>query len=428
MSSNTATRNTASPLPSARLWTINYTLVCISAIVYGLGNQFLLPILPLYMKSFGGTDADVGLIFGTFSISGLASRLVAGWAIDRFGRKATLIVGTLIFLAGMPLYAMASTVSSLALLRLFHGLSAGTLTTVVPVLVADLVPASRRGEGLGYYGLSQSIASAIGPGIAVWLFASKGLPMEGFPLLFAACTIIGIVDFGIIMFVKETKAPKSATAAHPKFKWSMVINRAAIPLLITLCFVMFANGAMMSFVSLYLSTDNPSNVGLYFLISAVTMFISRPVVGSISDRINRRVVIIPLLILCAMGVGVYAISPTLPFVIAAAIIWGIGFGSINPTILAFAVDLVKPNERGAALATVQAALDIGNGIGSMVLAAVAQAAGYHFMFGVASFSCVLGLIYFLFYMRTTPYQKAAGVVAEAPSSMKQPEVGTSAAE
>lgn len=418
MPTATATQNPSGS--SEQLWTTNYILVCVTSLVYSFGFQFLLPVLPLYMKSFGGTDSDVGLIFGAYSVAGLASRMVAGWGIDRFGRKALFIIASLINLVGMPLYIIAASVYGLASLRLFHGLAIGVLTTVVPVLVADLVPSSRRGEGLGYYGLAQSLASAVGPGIAVWLIAVQGLPLTGFNLLFTACTIIATLNLFIVLFVRETRPPQHGLKAWPRFKWSMVFNMAAVPLMITLCFVTFAQGAVMSFVSLYLSTDNPANVGVYFMVSAITMIISRPVIGSLSDRMDRRYMIIPLLITCAIGVSIFAVSPSLPAAIAAAIVWGIGFGSLNPTLLAYAVDLVKPSERGAALATVQSALDIGIGIGSMLLAYVAQIAGYRVMFGVASASCALGLIYFLYYMRTTPRQTPASVAEKsgAPDSSK----------
>lgn len=417
----------AAGAPGERLWSANYSLVCVTTLIYSLGFQFLLPILPMYMKSFGGTDADVGLIFGTYSVAGLTSRMIAGWGIDRYGRKSLLVIASLINLIGMPIYIVAASVPGLAFLRLFHGLAIGVLTTVVPVLVADLVPSSRRGEGLGYYGLAQSVASAIGPGLAIGLISAKGFPLVGFPLLFASCTVIASINMVIVLFVRETRA-KHTLAAWPKFSWSMVFNRAALPLMTTLVFVTFAQGSVMSFVALYLATDNPGNVSIYFLVSAITMLISRPVVGSLSDRIDRRFVIIPLMVCCAVGVGIFAISPSLPAAIAAGIVWGIGFGSLNSTLLALAVDIVKPHERGAALATVQSALDIGMGIGSMGLAMVAQAAGYHVMFGVASVSCTLGLIYFLTYVRGRRRAEALAVVAVGKPLVDQPEVSPSVAE
>ncbi|HEX9075161.1 MAG TPA: MFS transporter [Anaerolineae bacterium] len=425
MSIGTAKQNPTGA-PGGRLWTRNFSLVCVTALVYSLGFQFLLPILPMYMKSFGGTDSDVGLIFGTYSVAGLTSRMVAGWGIDRFGRKSLLVIAAFINFVGMPLYIIAASVPGLAFLRLFHGLAIGILTTVVPVLVADLVPPARRGEGLGYYGLAQSVSSAIGPGIAIWLIAAKGFPLAGFTLLFAACTIIGALTLLLALFVHETRSPQHTLAAWPKFRWSMVFNRSALPLMTTLCFVTFAQGSVMSFAALYLATDNPANVSIYFMVSAITMLISRPVVGSISDRVNRRYVIIPLIACCAIGVSIFAISPSLPAAIAAGIVWGTGFGSLNATLLALAVDMVKPTERGAALATVQSALDIGMGIGSMGLAYVAQIAGYHVMFGVASLSCVLGLSYFLYYMRTS--RRPAIIVAENASAVDAHEVSTSTAE
>jgi MFS family permease len=383
-----------------------------------MAMQFLMPTLPLYMKSLGGQDSDVGLIFGVFSLSALASRFVAGPLVDLWGRKLPLLIGVVLFLAAMLLYSFANTVSSLVLLRLFHGIGFGIVGTASSALAADLAPPRRRGEALGWYGNFASISLAISPGIALWLISAPGLPISGFPLLFLAGDVVVLLALLFALQVRESRRP---TAARPALVAALspgrIFCRDALPFAFAMLFAAFTFGAFISFVPLYLSTENSGNVPIFFLAYAAVMTASRPVVGRISDRFDRRVVAVPLMLLCAAGVSLFALGPSLPVALAAALVFGVGHGALNPTLLALVVDVVKPQERGSAMGTFMASIDVGIGVGSMVMGVVAQAYGYHQMFLAAGAVGLLGLGYWLLYLRLSSRPR---VTVEAPAVRPAP--------
>jgi MFS family permease len=198
---------------------------------------------------------------------------------------------------------------------------------------------------------------------------------------------------------------------------------AAVPPAIAVVFSAFAAGAVNSFVPLYFAATSAQIIPVFFLVIAIVMTVTRPFVGRLSDRIERRRLVIPLFALCGTGVAALAISPSLPVAIAVAVTYGFGFGSIMPTLIAIVVDKVKPGERGAALATFMAAIDIGISLGSIVGGTIAQSYGLPAVFLVAAGSCACGIVYFLsMYGRMGP---AATVLKEARPQAPSTVAGTS---
>ena len=400
-----------------RLFGKDFVLVCLVSLASYMGFQFLLPTLPLYMKSLGGQDSEIGLILGIYSISVLAARFVVGRSLDTRGGKSLLVIGAFLYLIAMLLYNVATTVPAILLLRLFHGLGFGMVTTAAWALAAHLAPASRRGEALGYFSNFSSVAMALGPGIALWIVSAAGLPLSGFPMLFAACVTVAVLGLLVAPFVSETRRlPEGELELAQTHTSGSLVSRDAIPFAIPMFFASFATGAIFSFVPIYLSTENSQNVSIFFFSYAIVMTVSRPFIGMLTDRVARHAVAIPLMAICAAGVGILSISPGLPVVIGSAIICGIGFGSLQPTLLALVVDLTHPRERGAALATFMSSIDIGIAVGSMVLGLVAQVAGYSSVFSISGIVIVLGLVYFVVYARSPPRRRAKADQLARPSA------------
>src|SRR5512133_2226247 len=142
------------------IWTKDFTLVCLTSLSSAMCFQFLLPTLPLYIKSLGGRETEIGLSLAIYSLAALASRMVAGRALDVVGRKIPLAIGAFLFFIATPLYALTAAMVPFMLLRLFHGLGFGVVGTGTSALAADLAPAKRRGEALGHFGNANSVAMA----------------------------------------------------------------------------------------------------------------------------------------------------------------------------------------------------------------------------------------------------------------------------
>ncbi len=400
------------------LFTREFVLVCLISLASYTGFQFLLPTLPLYMKSLGGQDSEIGLILGIYSVSVLAARFIAGRAIDGWGRRWLLMVGALLYLIAMLLYNVTTTVQSILLLRLFHGLGFGLVTTAAWALAAELAPPSRRGEALGYFGNFSSVAMALGPGIALWLISAEGFPLSGFPLLFAACALVGALGLALTFLVGESRrSPQGQPASTKTRAVDGLFSRAAVPFAIAMFFGAFATGAILSFVPIHLSTESTQNVPVFFFVYALSMTVSRPFIGMASDRIDRRAVPAPLMAVCAAGVAILALSPGLPAAVVSAIVCGVGFGSLQPTLLVLVVEATDARERGAALATFMSSVDVGIAVGSTALGMVAQVAGYRWVFLIACGMVLLGLLYFLIYQRFLASQPAVPKVEARPTAL-----------
>lgn len=129
----------------------------------------LLPTLPIFAKDKGGTDTEVGLIIGLFTFSAVFLRLFVGVASDKFGKKGLLIAGVAICLIGTASYLAAATIAVMLALRIVHGVGFGISTTLYGTVASDIIPASRRGEGLGIFGTGNAVAISIGPFLGIWL-------------------------------------------------------------------------------------------------------------------------------------------------------------------------------------------------------------------------------------------------------------------
>lgn len=398
--SRDASAGRGSTLQREPIFTSDFVLVCLTSFASFMAMHFLLPTLPLYVKGLGGLDTDVGLILGVYSLSALASRFVAGPLLDLWGRKWPLLVGAFLYTIAMLLYNATSTVPSVIALRLFHGFGFGIVTTACSALAADLAPAKRRGEAMGYFGNFASIAMAIGPAIALWLIELPGLPLAGFPLLFTVSSAIAVLE---LLFVSRIRESGHSGGKRPALAGGLNLASAfcrdAFPIAFAMLFAAFTQGAILSFVPIYLSTENPQTVPLFFLAYATVMAVSRPFVGTLADRFDRRLVAIPLMLFCACGVALFAVEPSVTVAMLSAVIFGVGYGALNPTLLALVVDVVKPRERGAAMGTFMAAIDIGIGVGSIILGLVAQSYGYRALFLTAGAVGFAGVAYCIVYQR-----------------------------
>ena len=159
-----------------KLLTRNFILTSLSTFTIFTSFYFLLVTLPEYITQLGGSESEVGLIIGVFTISAVLLRPFIGREVDRRGRKIILLAGTAVFLISMLLYSYTTSVLSLLLLRVLHGIGWGAATTAASTLIADIAPPSRRGEAMGVFGISSNVAMAIGPILSFVLLYSSGMP------------------------------------------------------------------------------------------------------------------------------------------------------------------------------------------------------------------------------------------------------------
>ena len=375
-----------SPSPSQRpeaLFTRDFILLCLGTFLFA-GSMFLLfAVLPVFVvEELHGADSQVGLIMGAFALSALLVRPMTGRLVDQWSRKTLLSIGALIYCLAPALYTQVESVPVMLGLRLFHGLGIAAYTTAAGVIVADLAPPSRRGEGMGYYGMSLNLAMTIGPALGVMLIG-----YIGYNALFWLCAALALGSLVLSQLIQEpARAPQAGT---PSRQW--VSRTALFPGFIAVCMT-FTFGAVVSFLPLFVKASNLGNPGIYFSVYSIVVVVSRPFAGRLSDRFGRAAVIVPGLGCLAVAMITLAFSSTLPGILIAAALQGLGFGGVQPSIMALVVDRSPTHERGAALATLMGAFDVGVGLSSIALGAVLEYTDFTVMFLCAGGVALVGAI------------------------------------
>lgn len=360
------------------LFSRNFILTSLSTFTLFSSFYFLLITLPIYIERIGGTESEIGLVIGVFTISAVALRPFIGQQVDRRGRKIILIFGILVFLISMLLYDHTKSVTSLLLLRVIHGIGWGAATTAATTLIADIAPPARRGEAMGVFGMSSNVAMAIGPALSIIL-----LHAYNFSILFLICAGIALVSLLIAIPISET------IMAHPK---TSLFSREALFSSALMFTVSLTYGSIVSFLSLFAQKQGIANPGIFFTVFAATLILVRVLAGKLSDLKGRQFVIIPGMFLIAAGLWVLSTASSLESFLAAALLYGLGFGSVHPSLMAYLVDRVGSKGLGAAMGTFTAAFDLGIGAGSIILGLVLQYFGFQVMYTLSAIIVLAGAV------------------------------------
>jgi MFS family permease len=312
---------------------------------------------------------------GIVAAAALAVRPASGWAVETLGRKKTMLAGPVAFATASVAYAFAGSIPALLAFRTLHGLGIGTFNTGAPTLVSDQAPITRRGEALGYFGMSQTLSQAIGPAIGLLI-----LEAWGFIWLFYISAGLALVSLAFCLPVKDHYVPGPSR----RLAWNMFVSVKAFKPLILVLGMAFATGSIISFVPLYGRSQGVSNPGFFFTVYAVVMLLSRPVSGRLSDQIGRIGVAGPGMVVISAGLGLLAYSGQWWSLVSSAVILGVGVGAVMPALMAQMIDIVEPAERCGAMSTYGIGMDVGIGVGSLVQGAVVETYGFGAAFGLAA--------------------------------------------
>jgi MFS family permease len=372
------------------LWTKAFLITSLSNLLLFFSFQMLIPTIPTHVSQLGGNDIQVGLVIGIFTISSLLTRPFAGRALDLFGRKHVLLVGLAICALTIAGYTYMAAVTLILAARFVHGIGWGMSTTSLGTVIADIIPAERRGEGMGYYGLSNTFAMALAPLTGLWLMQTYGFSRV---LLISTClALLSLFSSLFITYTKPMLLEKSAQ--RPKRMDRLWERTAMLPSGLLLC-TAICYGGIVTFITLFGHEAGISNVGWFFLCNASMVLIVRPITGMLFDRKGPEWVLLPGAIFTLAGLLLLSYAHSEASLAAAAICYGIGFGSLQPALQAWTIARAAPNRRGAANGTFFSANDLGIGLGAMVLGALANISGsYALMY---RYSTVLILVFIFIY-------------------------------
>lgn len=384
--------NTATT-PQQQLWTKDFLLIFTANLMVFVSFYCLLPTLPLFVTDYLGSDVSaVGYIFGFFALAAVIARPLAGFAVDTLGRKRVLFITLFLLAISIAIYNLVTTLLLLFIIRMIHGLCWGFATTAAGTVATDLVPAERRGEGIGYYGLSNTFAMAAGPALGLLI-----LNHAGFMVLFSSSSLLAAAALICVLAItfKETHAARKPVEMRID---TLFENRVLLYAVITF-FIALLYSSIISFVILLGKEIGITNPGSYFLAYASTLILSRPYAGKALDANGPKTIMaIGFASLALSFVLLFCAADNLAFILSGLFL-GIGFGIVQPTTLALAINRVEPFRRGAANGTIFTAFDLGVGLGSILLGILSEHAGLSYMYLTCAFLVIIPL--FLFYGMTS---------------------------
>ncbi|MEK3915870.1 MFS transporter [Paenibacillus sp. FSL H7-0331] len=370
-----------------RLWTKPFILMTIGNLFLFNAFYMLYPTLPLFIKQMGGNESQVGLAMGAFMLSAVIFRPLVGGLLDRFGRRPFIVWGLLLFTLAMYMYNWVGGIVVLMGLRILHGMSWAVSTTATITAITDMIPSTRRGEGMGWFSTSMTLAMAIGPLFGIWVTQNLS-----YSALFVFAVVLSAAALLLTLGAKMPFRPQTGARRIELFE------KSVLPVAASVFFLFIAYGGITTFVPLFADSIHV-NSGAFFLAFAASLALSRPISGKLSDRYGEMFVIVPALVITICALIVLSLSTGLIGVLVSAIIYGIGFGSAQPALQAATIRLARSDRKGVANASIATANDLGIGLGAIILGWVSQYTSYQILFAVSAVSVAFSLIFFIFFVK-----------------------------
>ncbi len=367
------------------LFTPRFFIMCGFTFTVFVSAFMLFPTAPFHILDLGGTNFTAGLFLGLLTYGSALSAPFTGALADRVGKRRTLVVASLTISVLSVCYALASSTRVLLSIVPLHGIFWSGMLTASAAYLLDLVPESRRAEGVAYWGLSTVGAIAIAPTIAFWIYDHGGWS--------SLCGVAALLN--VAMAAIALRLEEHQTHARSRAPRSGFIEWRVLAVSFTLFLFSFGYGGITSFVALYADANGTTNKGAYFTALALVTLVTRPLVGKFADRVGHKKVFVPCLALAALGIALLLPGGSLFWLISSAIVFGLGFGSAFPVYTAHVMHRIPPARRGAAFGSMLAAFDTGIGTGSIALGYIIELDGYTMAFALAAAMAALALPYFL---------------------------------
>ena len=381
-----------------KLITKNYIEILAANFLLFFGFWLLMPVLPFYLAEvFDANKTTIGAVLSCYTIAALCIRPFSGYLLDTFARKPLYLLAYFTFTAIFGGYLIAGTLTLFILFRIIHGVSFGMVTVSGNTIVIDIMPSSRRGEGLGYYGLANNIAMSIGPMTGLFLHDAGA----DYTLIFCCSLGSCLIGFLCASLVKTTYKPP---VKREPISLDRFILLKGIPAGFSLLLLSIPYGMTTNYVAMYAKQIGiQSSTGFFFTFMALGMAVSRLFSGRLVDRgMVTQVIEAGLYLVCFCFFGLsscgwlttWSLQWTTYFLFTIALLLGIGFGTMFPAYNTLFVNLAPNNQRGTATSTYLTSWDVGIGAGMLLGGYIAEIATFEmaYLFGAAL--TVISLFYF----------------------------------
>lgn len=380
-----------------RLWNSNYLKVWCANFMIFFSFMLLTPLLPSYLSdTFGADKQTIGIVLSGYTLTALLIRALSGYIVDSFPRRTVLILSYALFALFFAGYIVAGSLVLFAIVRTLHGAPFGATTVSNSTVAIDVLHPSRRAEGIGYYGLSNNIATAISPTVALLLFGAY----KSYDLLFWVAFITALIGLASTLSVKlrEREIVKNN---QPLSLDRFILLKGWRQGAAMICYA-FSYGVLATYIAIYGQEELgiTGGTGLFFMLLAIGLILSRLVggrklrQGKVTQNASIGIAV------SLVGYFIFAAVHNYWGYYGAALIIGLGNGHMFPAFQTMFINLAPNSQRGTANSTLLVSWDIGIGLGILVGGIVSEHIGYHAAFWTAWGVNLLGVsIFYLFARR-----------------------------
>ncbi|MCC7185582.1 MAG: MFS transporter [Acidobacteria bacterium] len=375
------------------LFTPRFFVMCAYTFTVFVSLFQLLPAAPYHVLALGGTTFAGGLFLGFLTYASALSAPFTGQVADKLGHRRVLMVVSVVLAAFTATYALLDNYKVLLGLVFVHGLFWSALLSASGAYITSIIPASRRAEGIGYWGLSSVIALAAAPPLGFWVYS------YGWTALCLEITALNLLMAFIAWRLPDDRAaPVEHPLSTPSSTPSSTLKSVEWPVMalsVTMALIAFGYGGLTTFSALFADELGVAPRSIFLTSMAITMLVGRLSLGRRLDSIGHRRVLFPCLLITATGMTLVAAAQGRLTLIIAGLAFGAGFGLLYPAYTAYIMSRIPSWRRGAAFGAMLAAFDVGVGSGSTGLGWLIHQFGYRPAFGIAAGLAFLAVPYFL---------------------------------
>lgn len=353
-----------------KLWNIKYCYIVLVNTLICFGFYMITTILTVYLLEVNVDIARAGIVVGLFSVTALIMRPISGYVTDTYNQKSLMVISTAVVSVSVVGYVLTSFLPVIVVFRILHGFAFAISSTVIVAMASRYIPKDRFSEGIGYLGLGQIIASAVGPGLGSSVTSHMGVKYAFY--IAAVFSGLSMIVMAFFPFQFEPKAEGERAGISIK---NLISIRVLDYSFISGCYS-FLNGVVSSFLILYAAQKGLENVGIYFTVSAVFLFLARPLSGKIVDRFGLRYVVYPAVCMTILAIVILIKMNSMWMLVLSAAIRALAQGAIQPSLQAACIQKVGVDKSGAATGTYYLGADIGQGAGPVIGGVIAGIWGY----------------------------------------------------
>ena len=380
-----------------RLFTGNYLKVWIANFMMYFSFYFVTPLLPLYLRDvFHADKAMIGLVLSGYSVAALAIRFFSGYIVDRFSRKKVLMISYASFALFFAGYYITGSIILFAVIRTLHGAPFGLTSVSSNTVAIDVLPSQRRGEGIGYWGLSNNFAMAVGPSLSLLLYSR----FNDYNLLFTVSLVCALVGLLINSYVDCKYRPPVMEKKKMSLDRFVLIQGWSQGICIAL--IAMSYGILSTYIAIYSKDvlNITTGTGTFFMLFAIGLILSRVVgVKALSRGFATRNATYGVIVV-AIGYAIFAFWQNLYGYYISAVVIGFGQASMYPAVQTMFLNMTTNDKRGTANATILTSWDLGIGLGIIGGGYVAEhLGGYNSAFIMAATVSLMSVIFFLSYAK-----------------------------